>query len=417
MTDAFLDLTPDRGGTAEHLESALLRVSNARIARPFDKSRCDAVAEIARHLARMPDRQPEVLALAFWMRRAAVERMRQEFEGNSLESGRSTVHVSARGTVFHIPPRNVDTMFAYSWVLSILTGNRNIIRLSPQATDQTRGILDAFLETLKCTPDISDGTLVVRFDRDSGITRQISAECDVRVVWGGDETVNAIRAIPLPPLAREVAFPDRRSLAAIKVAAYQALSDPERDSLAERFFNDAFWFDQLGCASPRVVVWVGQDDPSDIARDFFKRLTRITAAKEYAADASVAMRKLAGAMEVMARTPDSHLHWMSNAVTVIHVSAANHSGESFVGAGTFESFHLASLSELATSTARRDQTLGVFGFDEAELTQFAMEPFRAGIDRIVPIGRALAFDRIWDGMNLLTEFTRKTTIDLSEVMT
>ncbi|MFC6804089.1 acyl-CoA reductase [Deinococcus caeni] len=35
-----------------------------------------------------------------------------------------------RGLVFHVPPANVDTIFIYSWLMSVLAGNRNVIRLS-----------------------------------------------------------------------------------------------------------------------------------------------------------------------------------------------------------------------------------------------------------------------------------------------
>ena len=34
----------------------------------------------------------------------------------------------SRGVVFHIAPKNVDTIFVYSFVLSLLCANKNIIR-------------------------------------------------------------------------------------------------------------------------------------------------------------------------------------------------------------------------------------------------------------------------------------------------
>jgi len=33
-----------------------------------------------------------------------------------------------------------------------------------------------------------------------------------------------------------------------------------------------------------------------------------------------------------------------------------------------------------------------------------------GIDRVVPFGQALSFASVWDGYDLLTEFTRLTTL-------
>ncbi|RAV23587.1 acyl-CoA reductase, partial [Staphylococcus warneri] len=28
--------------------------------------------------------------------------------------------------------------------------------------------------------------------------------------------------------------------------------------LLEKFYNDVFWFDQMACSSPRLVVWIGE---------------------------------------------------------------------------------------------------------------------------------------------------------------
>jgi hypothetical protein len=59
---------------------------------------------------------------------------------------------------------------------------------------------------------------------------------------------------------------------------------------------------------------------------------------------------------------------------------------------------------------RRDQTVTHFGFTAPELTDFARAVAGAGIDRLVPIGEALTFAAVWDGYDLLREFTRVTTL-------
>ena len=59
---------------------------------------------------------------------------------------------------------------------------------------------------------------------------------------------------------------------------------------------------------------------------------------------------------------------------------------------------------------RKDQTFSQFGFGQDELTAFATALGGRGIDRIVPFGAALSFATIWDGYDLLHEFTRLTTI-------
>ena len=47
---------------------------------------------------------------------------------------------------------NVDTLFVYSLVLSLLAGNRNIVRLSSRATDQSHVILNTSPRCWRDTP-------------------------------------------------------------------------------------------------------------------------------------------------------------------------------------------------------------------------------------------------------------------------
>ena len=52
-----------------------------------------------------------------------------------------------RGLVFHVPPANVDTIFVYSWALSALAGNPNVVRISSRSA----GAADACSTTLNET--------------------------------------------------------------------------------------------------------------------------------------------------------------------------------------------------------------------------------------------------------------------------
>ena len=65
---------------------------------------------------------------------------------------------------------------------------------------------------------------------------------------------------------------------------------------------------------------------------------------------------------------------------------------------------------LAQVVKRRDQTLTYFGFDRQEMEAFAQALNGKGIDRIVPIGQALTFNRFWDGYDLLQELTRRVWV-------
>lgn len=252
--------------TDTDVEGLLARVQASPTVLPFDAARVAFVADLALRLGRRSAAHPEARALAFWMRKAELVRMRAAFG----ELGHERLALQPRGTIFHIPPANVDTLFVYTWAIATLTGNRNVVRLSARITDQARMILQVIREVFEDHPAVASSTAMVTYGHDDAITAAVSQCADVRVVWGGDDTINRIRAIALPPHATELTFADRFSMAAIDAASYLALDSDARDRLAEQFFNDAYFFDQMGCSSARLLVWVG--DSAEASQDFRGRV-------------------------------------------------------------------------------------------------------------------------------------------------
>lgn len=60
--------------------------------------------------------------------------------------------------------------------------------------------------------------------------------------------------------------------------------------------------------------------------------------------------------------------------------------------------------ELADIISDKCQTVGYIG--EKEFIRPLLEAGLDGIDRVVPVGKTMDFDFIWDGYNLFTEMTR-----------
>jgi len=58
---------------------------------------------------------PELIAMAFWMRKSNLIRLKKIFEERHSNHGNL---IKARGLVFHIAPSNVNTIFLYSLVSS-----------------------------------------------------------------------------------------------------------------------------------------------------------------------------------------------------------------------------------------------------------------------------------------------------------
>jgi hypothetical protein len=349
---------------------------------------------------------PELQALAFWMRRSAALRLKEQFD--SIRS--TNCLLAPRGIVFHIPPTNVDTIFLYSWTLAFLTGNRNIIRLSSNESRQSAIMIRLFRSVLDqpLADQVRNNTIVLRYGHDPEITEAISGRVDLRIIWGGDDTIRQIRTARLAPGAKELSFADRDSIAAFNTEAYLKLADVERTALAERFYNDAYWFDQMACSSPHLIVWCGGASQSEAAsRDFYGRLRNKIIEKGYALSTGAYLRKLAFAYGAILDTPSRNYDRYGNELTILTMNTLRDWRGRHPGGGFFYQVYMHTLDELIEFVERRDQTLSVFGFAQGHLEAFARRLNGRGIDRIVPTGSALTFQRFWDGYDLLQELTRR----------
>jgi hypothetical protein len=353
---------------------------------------------------------PQLQALGFWLRKSAVLRMKRDFL--ALES--ENCMLVPRGLVFHIPPSNVETIFVYSWALSFLTGNSNIIRLSTRQSPQSAILIRLLREALESAAhgDLSANTVVLEYGHDVAVTAEISAAADVRIVWGGDETIRRVRQVPMAPHAKDLGFADRTSLALLKADAWLPLPESSRQTLAERFFNDTYWFDQMACSSPRVIVWCGEPgECAEASTGFLTCLRNQIDRKGYALSIGSYLKKQAFAYAAILDTPAARAYAAyGNELTVVTLENLAGLNRQHCGNGLLYQVFVREVEELAGFIQRSDQTLSTFGFDRSALRSLAARLNGKGIDRMVPIGSALEFSRYWDGYDLLQELTRRVSI-------
>lgn len=333
---------------------------------------------------------PELASLGFFLRRGEIRRALDRLTGDELRL--------PRGLVFHVPPANVDTIFVYSWALSALAGNRNIVRLSSRSAGAADAVLDAMRAALS-DEVVARSQRIITYDRDDSVTAALSAAADLRVLWGGDASVRSLRRFELAPHARDLTFPDRSSFAIISAEGWARATEDERRAAAEGFRNDVFWFDQAACASPRGVYWVG----GSFAGEFRALLAEV--ARGDVPEPAMAVQKRVGVYGAAADGRVTRVAFDSAAVTTVEAPDVI---RDWLGAGVLTHSTVRSLDELVPKVVRRDQTITHFGFSRAELTDFARK--LSGVDRLVPFGSALKFAPVWDGYDLLTEFTRMVTV-------
>jgi len=355
-------------------------------------------------------RFPELASLGFFLRKGEIAKALSTLEtsGDALRF--------PRGLVFHVPPANVDTIFVYSWALSALAGNHNVVRVSSRSAGAAETVLEALNAALSevdadTAAAITATQRMVTYDRSDAISGALSVAADLRVIWGGDASVAALRKYPLAPHARDLTFPDRSSFAVASVRGWQNSSEAERRGAAEGFYNDSYWFDQAACSSPRAVFWVGDEDGArEAGQEFRKLLAEVLATKQHVTEPAMAVQKRVSAYGAAVDGLVSGIEFQGNGIATLELADPAILPREWLGAGTFANARVDMLSDLVPIVLRKDQTVGQFGFTKEELTQFVTELAGRGVDRVVPFGSALTFSAIWDGYDLLTEFSRLVTV-------
>ncbi len=368
----------------------------------------DFCAKLSRALFTDPrsKKLPDLQALAFHLRPAEIQRLEDSFRATA------PARLQPRGLALHIAPANVETMFVYSWLFSALMGNRNLVRISSDAPETALLLARVFAEVLESTPEaMRRSAAIVQYGHDSAITAAFSEACDVRVIWGGDETVRAIRAIPLAPRATEIVFPDRYSFAVLRAGAYLVLDQAAHAALADKFYNDTFWFDQMACSSPRLLVWHGdRTETAEAAGGFYRELAAEVARRGHSSDTGTSLARFAFACRAALDGPVTAVERHGGGFETVALAELTPFCREHCGGGLLYQFHTADLSPLAGFVDRRDQTVTYFGYEGESLEDLARRLSARGVDRIVPVGKALEFGRYWDGYDLFLEFSRHVDV-------
>lgn len=371
----------------------------------------DVVIEFLNALsgALMKDRRsrlyPDAITFAYFCRKANLLRLKDEYVcEKELRLG--------RGVLFHIAPSNVPINFGYSLVAGLLAGNANVVRVSSKQFGQVDLIIEhlhSLLDSGKYD-EVSGRIALVRYDRTSDASKYFSEMCNVRVIWGGDLTIQTIRQNALPPRSFDVCFADRYSIAAINPKAIMDASDTDMKKLAEAFYNDTYLFDQNACSAPHTVFWLNDVCLENAKRKFWAAVHDITASR-YKLPSVMSVDKLTAFYRQAICMDIRHESMPDNVVVRADLNELPKNIEDFrCACGYFSEKAIGSLDEIAPLVTIKYQTLGYYGFDREELKSFVIRNRLLGLDRLVPIGETTAFSLTWDGYTLIDTFTREVSI-------
>ena len=382
-------------------------VFNTRPLAPFSPLVMDLLNRVSEKL--MADRLlrefPDVATFAFWCRKASVSTMKSRYLGIERRLG--------RGVVFHVAPSNVPVNFAYSLAAGLLAGNANIVRVPSADFIQVRMIADAFKELLNTQSfsELRSHICLIRYDKnETQVTLELSQRCDVRVIWGGDRSIQEIRQSSLSQRAYDVTFADRYSLCVIDADSY--LSEMDYSKIALRFYNDTYLFDQNACTAPHLILWIGSSIQVEQAKQTFWDHLQSLVESKYALQPVSAVDKLTTAYMFASQNVESHIvKSKDNLITRIEVGSLDSGIERWRGKwGCFFEYQASSLDVLAKVINQSFQTLSYVGVSPNVLASFVHEKRMTGIDRIVPVGQTLDFALDWDGYDLISTFSRVISV-------
>lgn len=372
-----------------------------KVFQPFDEEIISFLDALSKDILKNKKAKvyPDVVTFGFWCRKASMKEQEKNYD--------HMIHNRyGRGIAFHIAPSNVPVNFAYSLVAGLLAGNANIVRLPSKDYEQVDLILESVERTLKDPKyqGLRPYFCLIKYDHSEKITESLSVLCDTRIIWGGNQTINTIRKAPLKPRAVEITFADRYSMAIINADQYTNASDKEK--IARCFYNDTYFTDQNACTSPRIVFWIGTKI-YEAQEEFWGKLYTIVE-KEYSIQGVQAINKLVSMCKLGATHEGVHqIKTQNNLITRVALESIKEDLMEYrSNSGFFMEYNLKTMEELLPLCQSQCQTLAYYGVDLDQIKNFLKIYRPQGIDRVVPFGKTMDFELIWDGIDLIERLTR-----------
>lgn len=378
-------------------ESILEGMDKVPAWKPFDDRVVDFLDTLSKMISKSGSskRFPDLVSLAFFLRKGNIKKAALAYA--DLQDYIGT------GMVFHIAPGNIALSFAYSAATGLLAGNTNVIRLPSRAHEQADIFCNLLRQAMEENAEIAERICLIKYPHDKAITDELSGKCHMRVIWGGDDTINTIRQSPIPPRASEITFSNRFSVCIIDADKYLELYNPKKT--AHDFYIDTYLTDQNACSSPRIVFWMGQN--IDKAKEqFWMALANEIDAYEIAPVTTV--NKLLTFCKYSALNKAKMITERDMKILRLEIDGVNKNILENVGnSGFFYECDIESYDEILDICTWQLQTISYIGIDEDELKKYIISKAPQGVDRIVPVGKTLDFGFIWDGKDVIRQMARK----------
>ena len=367
---------------------------------PFSENVCNFLDSFSKELnsKNVFKDYPELKSLSFWCRKKNILNLKKIF---FLKKNRLGL-----GLLLHITPSNVPINFAYSLFFGLLTGNSNIVKVPSKNFRQVSIICEIIKKILKKYNKLKKKITIIQYSDNDEYTKKISLECNARVIWGGDKTINAIREFKIKERTLDVTFPDRYSFCIISSTSFNKLNDFGLKMLINKFYNDTYYVDQNACSSPHLILWIGKNK-TKAKNKFWKALFKYLKINYQLKDSAPIEKYTSLCSHVIKMKEIKKIETFENLIYRIELNKIDKNIDKFRGEwGTFFEYDLKNLKDFKNIVNAKYQTLTYFGIDKKSLYDVVIKNGLKGIDRIVPIGNSLNIGLDWDGYDIVNILTR-----------
>jgi len=383
------------------------RKFNINVMEPFNNLSIDFLDDFSKEIKKNQRiyKFPDLIYLVFWTNYKKVKEVKEKLISKNLRLG--------RGLIYHICPSNVPTNFIYSFFFGLLSGNSNIVKVPSKSFPEKNIILSGINKLFKKKKylPLKNSNFFIQYDEKIENTRRLSSICDGRIIWGGDKTINEVRKIWIPERAVELTFADRYSLSILDLSKFTKIKDHEIKLVAKKFFYDSYMLNQSACNSPHFVFWVGKKN-NNFQQRFWNELNNI-AKEKFVLNENVAVNKYLNLITNIINQKDfQDIKFFKNNLYVVNPNQNIKNIEDIRGlSGIFFQKNIRNLSELKKFITKKCQTVTYFGLNKEQIKSFLLRNNLLGIDRVVPIGKALDINLIWDGYDVIDSLSRIITIE------
>lgn len=390
----------------DHDELGQFSISQVISTKPFksfDSSTIKFLDELSREIFACPHSQKftDLAAFGFFIRKGNIKLLRNLKNPNSVE------YFMGIGVTLHIAPSNVPLNFAYSLVTSLICGNPSIVRVSSKFYEQTDILIALFnkvAERMEIMPIFS----IIRYPHDSELNKKLSEAARIRMIWGGNETINYFKSMAVKPNVVDITFPNKYSITLIDAEYY--LTNCNHDQIAKDFFTEVYTFDQNACTAPRAIIWIGKKNAiSDSKVCFWKKLKKELVKRNYQPSMNSSFNHFStyaihASQNIASKNETAwinglHVMTLSDITSDIFLS---HPGEGLIYEAEIQK--LTQINHLVNDDC---QTITTVGELNNLVVDWIVDENIVGVDRICKLGTASSFNLDWDGKDLFAMMTRK----------